>query len=250
MTKVKQQVRRQRIRAATLLLSLLLFPITMNYLSPYLIIDSASRGIINASFVIFVLLFVTAFIFFGRAWCGWVCPAGAASEVCFPIQNKPFNNRLNWIKWVVWGVWLAAIILIVVSAGGYHTIDLLYMTETGISVSEPAMYIVYYAVTGIFITLSLTLGKRGGCHSICWMAPFMILGRKLSNLLRLPALRLKAESSACTACRRCTTACPMSLEVHRMAAQNSMEHSECILCGNCVDACPHDVLRFQIAGPR
>ena len=249
MAKVKQQARRQPIRAAALLLSLLLFPITMNYLSPYLIIDSASQGIINASFISFVLLFFTAFVFFGRAWCGWVCPAGAVSEACFPIQNKPFNNRLNWIKWVVWGTWLAAITLMALSAGGYHTIDLLYKTETGISISEPAMYIIYYFVIGTFITLSLTLGKRGGCHTICWMAPFMILGRKLSNLLHLPALRLKAETTACTACQRCTSACPMSLEVHRMVAQNHMEHSECILCGSCVDTCPHSVIRYQIATP-
>jgi len=249
MTVIKQNLPRQRVRAAALLLSLLLFPITMNYLSPYLIIDSAAGGTINASFVVFGLLFLTAFIFFGRAWCGWVCPAGGLSEACFPVQNKPFNHRLNWIKWLVWGLWLAAIVLMAYSAGGYHAVDLLYKTETGISISEPMMYIMYYLVLGTFITLSLTLGKPGGCHTICWMTPFMILGRKLSNLLRLPGLRLKAEPSACTTCQRCTAVCPMSLKVHRMVEQNQMEHSECILCGSCVATCPHSVIHFRVTGP-
>ena len=246
MTQAKQGPFRQRIRKSVLLLSLLLFPVTMNYLSPYLIIDSAAQGIVNASLVVFVLLFLLAFAFVGRAWCGWVCPAGALSEVCFPIQNKPFNNRLNWIKWVVWGIWLAVIVFMALSAGGYQTIDLLYKTESGISVSEPFMYIAYYFVLGTFIILSLTLGKRGGCHTLCWMAPFMIIGRRFSNLLHLPGLRLKAETGACTACQRCTTACPMSLEVHRMVENHDMENGECILCGNCVDACPHGVIRYRV----
>jgi hypothetical protein len=28
-------------------------------------------------------------------------------------------------------------------------------------------YIIYYAVIGLFLTLSLTLGRRAGCHAIC-----------------------------------------------------------------------------------
>lgn len=75
MSKTGRYSSRQRIRAGALLLSLLLFPITMNSLSPYLIIDAASQGTVNASFLVFGLLFLSALAFFGRAWCGWACPA-------------------------------------------------------------------------------------------------------------------------------------------------------------------------------
>jgi hypothetical protein len=47
---------RQRTHKAILLVMFLLFPITMNYLSPYVIIDGASQGIINGSLAMFVLL--------------------------------------------------------------------------------------------------------------------------------------------------------------------------------------------------
>ena len=47
------------------------------------------------------------------------------------------------------------------------------------------------AVVLMLIVLpTLLVGRRSFCHHLCWMAPFMILGRKLRNLLNTPALRL------------------------------------------------------------
>ena len=69
MVKVKQLPRRQRIRKALLFVSLLLFPITLYYFSPVMIMESASQGVINASFIVFGLMFVAA-LFVGRLWCG------------------------------------------------------------------------------------------------------------------------------------------------------------------------------------
>ena len=73
----KQLVARQRTRKALLIISFLLFPIIMNYLSPYVIIDGASQGIVNGSLVMFALLFLSSLLL-GRLWCGWACPAFSA----------------------------------------------------------------------------------------------------------------------------------------------------------------------------
>ena len=48
-------MRRQKIRKALIIISLLLFPVIINYLSPYIIIDGALHGIINGSFITFTL---------------------------------------------------------------------------------------------------------------------------------------------------------------------------------------------------
>lgn len=58
---------------------LFLFPFIFYHFSPYLIIMTASEGVAAVSFVVFGLIFVAS-IFLGRAFCGWVCPAGAAQE--------------------------------------------------------------------------------------------------------------------------------------------------------------------------
>jgi polyferredoxin len=239
--------KRQATRKALIFSALLLFPITMNYLSPYLIIDGAFQGIINGSFVLFALLFVSA-LFVGRLWCGWLCPAAGLGEACFMINDKPARGgRFNWIKWGIWLPWMGIITYGALSAGGYTRIDFLHMTERGISMDEPAKFIIYYIVVGTIFALSLTAGRRAFCHYGCWMAPFMILGRKVRNALHTPALRLQANAEACVHCNRCSRACPMSLDVQGMVQERVMENAECILCGSCVDSCPKQVIRYTFS---
>ena len=64
---------RQKIRKLILIVSLLLFPITIWYMSPYLIIQGAMEGIVTGSFIVFVCM-LSGSIFLGRVFCGWLCP--------------------------------------------------------------------------------------------------------------------------------------------------------------------------------
>ena len=245
---VTKQATRQRVRKALIIVSFLLFPVTMNYLSPYIIIESASQGIINASFINFGLMFLSALVV-GRLWCAWLCPGGGLQEIFCLANDKPARGgKLDWLKWiVVWIPWITVIAILAISVGGYHKIDPLHLTESGISVDRPEAYMIYFIVIGVFLILSLVAGRRAGCHYICWMAPFMILGRKIRNLFRWPALRLKADVSRCVNCKRCTTNCPMSLDVNGLVQKGVMEHNECILCGTCVDVCPKDVISYSFS---
>jgi len=226
-----------------LITALLLFPITMNYLSPYVIIDAAVNGVVNGSLVMFGLLFLSALLF-GRAWCAYLCPAGGLLEILFAVNPTPVRFKwLNHARWAVWIVWLSLIILFVTRSGGYQQVNLFYLTESGVSVSDPTRYIIYYGVILAMVLPSLLMGKRAACHTFCWMAPFMLIGRKIRNLAGWPALRLKADQEKCTACDQCTRGCPMSLPVRKMVEAGKMEHSECILCASCVDHCNRNVIQ-------
>ncbi|MBN1426855.1 MAG: 4Fe-4S binding protein [Anaerolineae bacterium] len=250
---MKQLPLRQRIRKALVILAFLSFPLTMNYLSPYVIIDGAMNGIVNGSLVMFGLMFVSS-LFLGRAWCGWVCPGGGMQEIIEPVTNRPVDGRkLDWIKWLIWIPWVTLIVWLVVRAGGYQRIDLLLHTQNGISVAgspeRPIFiaYIIYYAVIGLFVGLAIFVGRRAGCHTICWMAPFMMIGRRLRNRAGWPSLRLVADASLCADCKRCTDNCPMSLDVNAMVQMGKMENSECILCGTCVDNCAQNAIRYSFS---
>jgi polyferredoxin len=244
---LKQLPKRQRIRKGIVLLVFLTFPVTMNFLSPYVIIDGAMNGILTGSAVMFGLMFVSS-LFLGRAWCGWVCPGSGMADIAEPINNRPVNPaKIAWIKWLVWIPWISIIVWLLIRAGGYSSVDLLHLTESGISVDAPEKYIIYFVVIFLFIGLAVIFGRRAGCHTICWMAPFMIIGRWIRNRFAWASLRLTADASACSDCKKCTYNCPMSLDVNAMIQIEKMEHPECILCGTCVDNCSKNVIRYSFS---
>jgi len=248
---VKQYPLRQRIRKGLVILAFLTFPITMNFLSPYVIIDGAMSGIVNGSLIMFGLMFISS-LFLGRAWCGWVCPGGGMQEMVEPVNNRSVNGKkVDWIKWLIWIPWISLIVFLVIQAGGYQTVNLLFHTQNGISVAGSAdrpilfAYFIYYIVVGLFVGLAFIVGRRAGCHTICWMAPFMMIGRWIRNRFAWPSLRLVADASACKDCKLCTKNCPMSLDVNGMVQIGQMENSECILCGTCVDNCTSHAIRYS-----
>ncbi len=169
-------------------------------------------------------------------------------EIVEPVNNRPVNRKkIDWIKWVIWVPWISLIAWMVIRAGGYSRVNFLHLTETGISVDQPLKYIIYYFVIFLFVILAVFGGKRAGCHTVCWMAPFMIIGRWIRNQFDWASLRLVVNSSACTECNTCTQNCPMSLDVTGMVQIERMENTECILCGTCVDNCTRSVIQYSFS---
>jgi formate hydrogenlyase subunit 6/NADH:ubiquinone oxidoreductase subunit I len=76
------------------------------------------------------------------------------------------------------------------------------------------------------------------------MAPFMVIGTKLSDILRVPRLGLEVNKESCISCSQCSKKCPMSLNVKGMVESESMKSSECILCGECIDVCPKGSIKY------
>lgn len=219
-----------------ILFSFFIFPAIFYYLSPVLILEASGEGVINGSFIVFMGLCIGALVF-GRGYCGWVCPAAGCQEAMFLARNKRIT-RGDLVKWMIWVPWMAAIAVLAVRAGGYREIDFFYRTTGGLSIGDVQSFRAYLIVLLLLIVLPGYLaGRRSFCHHLCWMAPFMIIGRWLRNLGKWPSLRLAAESAKCVHCHRCTEHCPMSLPVEGMVEKNRVEHKECILCGTCADCC-------------
>ena len=244
---------RQKIRCGIILVSFFLFPALFFYFSPVLIIQAVSRGIINGSFIIFLILFLSA-LFLGRGFCGWLCPAAGCQEALFAARNKRIAGG-NWFKWLLWIPWIMAIVIVTFRAGGLSRLDFFYMTENGLSVTSVHHLVIYYLVLLLLIVFpALTIGKRSFCHHLCWMAPFMILGRQTRNFFAWPSLQLHVEPERCIECNRCTAQCPMSIPVQEMvqaskiSKRQTIEHQECILCGTCADVCKTKVISFEWSG--
>jgi ferredoxin-type protein NapH len=236
---------RQKIRLIVLFLILLTFPITLNYFSVYLIIDASSQGVIAFSFFFWSLFIITA-LFFGGAVCSYVCPLGAIQETKDRMAGKKLSRikYLKAVKYILAVAWVGAIIFAAISAGGYKTINLLYNTESGVSVDSAQGWITYFAIVIVVLLPVFFIGKRGFCHYFCPWGVLNITATKVKNFFRLPSLNLKAEAEKCTNCHTCDRNCPMSLEVNQAVQSGSMDNTECILCGSCVDNCPNGVIKY------
>jgi ferredoxin-type protein NapH len=241
---------RQKVRRVAIIAMFLLLPVTLYYFSPILSIQGAAFGIVGGSIIMFAALFLSS-LFLGRLFCGWACPAGGAQEIVMLFRKKPVNRKqINWIKWLIWTPWVTMLVFFLLRAGGVKRVDFFYLTTNGISVADLPGIIAYVSVVSVFFLLALAIGKRAGCHTICWMAPFMMIGRSIRNFFGWPALRLVASDQSCAGCGKCARECPMSIDVMRRVKESRLETRDCILCGSCVDACPHQVIRYSISAEK
>jgi len=235
---------RQRMRLSLIILSFILYPVTFAYISCPIITEAAGLGIVTGGLVVFVLLFVSSLVL-GRLWCGYLCPSGGLQELVRFIHDPRLRTtKMDRLKYLVFLGIFGGIGYAIWSAGGLSTIDLLYRTENGISILAAGGVAAFLGPVIIILIFTLIFGRRGFCHTFCPFAPMLMIGRKIQNLFRWPALHLAAETERCIDCGKCSKECPMSLDVNGMVQQGQMENSECILCGNCADVCPQGVIRY------
>ena len=231
---------RQRARKGILVFSALMFPLTFFFLSPFVIVLSAANGILNGSAMVFGLLLLLS-IFCSRVFCGWLCPGGALQDYISGANSRSWNSRgKNLSKYIIWVVWFSFIVFLWIQNRPLEG-NFLYLVDID------KQYIIIYAIVMTIIYLfTLLTGKRGMCHSLCWMAPFMVIGEKLADLLHIPRFRLKADPKTCVSCGKCSRGCPMGLNVAKMVQSGKMDSTECISCLECVDGCPKKAISFGI----
>ncbi len=231
---------RQKIRNGILTFSALMFPITFFFLSPMVIVISAANGFLNGSAMIFGLLLLFSVIG-SRLFCGWLCPGGAVQDHIAEANNHSWNsNAKNLSKYIIWVIWFSFIVFLWIHNRPLKA-DFLYL------VSIDLQYIIIYAVVmSIIFFFTLATGRRGMCHSLCWMAPFMVIGEKLADLFHIPRFRLTASPDKCVSCGTCSRNCPMGLPVDKMIKSGEPDSAECISCLKCVDTCPRKAIGFGI----
>ena len=128
---------RQKVRRTILFIAFLLFPVTIWYFSPALIIQAASEHIMNGSFFVFMAM-LAASLFLGRAWCGWLCPAGGMQECLIRCNDKPAKQGWrNHIKYVIWVIWITLVIVTFILGKNKVTVDFFYPADSCAARPDP-----------------------------------------------------------------------------------------------------------------
>jgi polyferredoxin len=199
------------------------------------------------------LLLLALSLFFGRAFCGWVCPMGtvldAVRSIAFwqkgrrkrPVQNKAGAKRNSHARYYL---------LIGVVAGGFLSLQFLgildplvifHRTATTLTtdifaLKQPPVRILLSVVSLVFVALVvLELWRpRFWCRNLCPMGALFSLVSRWSLLNR-------RVNTSCTGCAQCSRACPMNAIP---AEAHDTDYSDCIFCLECESECPRGGVTF------
>lgn len=229
------------LRKGISFISFILLPITLDYFAPVLIVQASWEETFAAVHIIFGLMILVA-IFFGGAWCSYICPFGALHDLVPSTRSK---RKLINLKWLTGGIFLILIAAPIIIHGFQKIILPYHMEDTMVSVSSFHDLVRYYIIALSIIIITVVLGKRTWCRYLCPMYIFNYIGMKIRSFLKLPSLKITCKSKKCTQCQKCTKSCLMGLDVADMVKSNKWNTNECIQCGECLNACKCDVLKRE-----
>jgi polyferredoxin len=209
-----------------------------------------SSGIINAGFIFWILVFLSAIIF-GRAFCGWFCWFGGYQELIAWSIGDRFKFKiprhillyLGLIPFVSLGLKMYSSWIINWMDGipGRFNFNLAFIEpwggqQTGISI---LFTLILYGPVLIYI-----FGRRAWCRHLCPIGALL----RVFGSLSLTRFRLVAEN--CTGCGKCAKVCDMEIDLTgELERFGEVRSTYCNVCFKCADICPQDALDFTIRRP-
>lgn len=188
----------------------------------------------------------------GRAFCGWMCPLGAAQEGLAhlsrrlggekrPVRGKHSVSRLparlpagidrplRYLKYLILaGVILASALTVYPPLHGFCPARAVFSFKLTSGL--------LWAVLAAFIVTSM-LVERLWCKYLCPLGAGLALFNKISPL------RLSANFQSCNHCGRCDIECSMDIQ----NVPDNLSHVECIRCLECLETCARkDALTLKV----
>src|SRR4051812_5505284 len=188
--------------------------------------------------VLFALMFlmflvVASSVFYGRVYCGYLCPQMIFSEASVALESK-----LQ--RWIVkrGGTRRMARVLFYAALGGASVvlafIFMAYFVEPRDLLRRLASLDIHTAggISGAAVTavtfLDFTLVRQKFCTTVC---PYGYLQGMLGDRNTL-LVHYRDEGHACIECKKCVRVCPMEIDIRKSPFQ-----IECIHCAECIDSC-------------
>jgi len=221
-------------------------------LDPLVAIIAMFASGILISGLMFSLIILVLTIFFGRFFCGWICPLGALIDFFEWIMHgykrrEQDQNRLKQLSVIKFGV---LILIVAASAFSFQFVyffdPVVIMTRFMGMILMPIQkalfhqtsFVVPHAVQFLIFTLAILmlslLATRFWCRVICPLGALLGLVARFS-----PFGFIQKECNECAACRKkCRTGAIIDAKAQVTLSQ------ECIRCFDCIDTCPQKTRLF------
>lgn len=201
---------------------------------------------IHLSSILMMYIVIILAIILGPVFCGWACPLGSIQEWVGKLGRKLFGGKYNtfvpkkldkYLRYLRIGVLAWAVYVTVQSAtllflnvDPFYALFNFYQGE-----------VVTSAVVVLLLSLVLSLFiERPWCKYLCPYGAFL----GFFNKIRI--FKIKRNESTCISCHRCTSSCPMNIDVEKNTAVANLQ---CITCLECTSSCPiDDTVELKIGG--
>jgi polyferredoxin len=192
--------------------------------------------------MMFLLFVVVAFsVFYGRVYCGYLCPQMIFSEASVLLQDRirRWCAKRGYSKTAApaafYGVLAPASIFLAFVFISYF-VEPRDLFRRLISVDVRTAAGISGAAVTLLTFLDFAFLRQRFCTAAC---PYGYLQGMLGDRHTL-LVHYRDESHACIECKKCVRVCPMDIDIRESPFQ-----IECIHCAECIDACGEIMARLK-----
>jgi polyferredoxin len=186
--------------------------------------------ILSGNMMLWLALFGVSLIvaiFFGRLYCGYVCPMNTvmipvywlSKKLKFQTSNTPKWLKKGFLPWIVLGISISAVLL----------------SKRVLHIDLPILLI--WLAISILVTIRY---KPEVFHNL--ICPFGVL-QKLFG--RFAILSKKVDKDVCIGCKKCEKVCPSSAIVVEDNKKAEISTKLCHQCTNCSEICPTSAIKYH-----
>ncbi len=207
-------------------------------------------AIVFFTMMFLMFLIVVSSIFYGRVYCGYLCPQMIFSEASMALQAQ-LRRRVT-KKFAQWKPAkrerLASTLfysILAVASVGLAFIFIAYFVEPRDLLRSLARLDIQTAagIAGASVTLLTFLDfafvRLNFCTTVC---PYGYLQGMLGDGKTL-LVHYRDETHECIECKKCVRVCPMGIDI-----RDSPFQIECVHCAECIDACDEVLARLKKPG--
>jgi len=174
-------------------------------------------------------------VFFGRAFCGWVCPGGLVNQLIGKLAITKFKIRNEFINIAPLIGFFLSLMIVIIFWFVMHNPRSMVPIRTGefwnsVWLSFEHAFPLWLVRT--FVVLGLIVA--GFILSNLWCRFVCPTGGLLELLKRISLLKIY-KTHACNECNRCLDMCELKTRPDEL---------NCTNCGDCMKSCPVRAIRF------